>query len=60
MGKYAPVPVNGTVRVVPPYYPTTTTFSGVYGYRMDNAFVEKNFVPCESLQGYAGTGPGDT
>lgn len=57
-GKYAPVAVKGTVSVVPPYYPTNTTFSEVYGYRMDNAFIENNLVPCEQLKGYTGIGTG--
>lgn len=59
-GQYAPVPVTGTVKVVPPYYATTATFTNVFGYRMDNAFIERNNVPCENLKGYSGTGPGDS
>lgn len=59
-GQYAPVPVRGNLSVQPPFYPITSTFEGVYGYRMANAFVEKNGIPCENLRGYAGTGPGDT
>jgi hypothetical protein len=58
-GEYAPVPVKGTVKIVPPYYPTPTTLDA-WGYRMDNSFIENNNVKCEDLQGYAGTGPGDS
>jgi hypothetical protein len=58
-GAYAPVPVKGTIKVVPPYYASEATLEA-FGYRMDNAFIEKNNVPCENLKGYAGTGPGDT
>ncbi|KAF7195211.1 hypothetical protein HII31_03417 [Pseudocercospora fuligena] len=57
-GKYAPVPVQGTVKVVSPYYPQAATLNA-YGYRMDNSFIERNNVPCENLKGYSGTGPGD-
>lgn len=58
-GQYAPVPVEGTVGVRPPFYPAEEKFEGVYGYRMANAFIEENGVPCEKLRGYSGTGAGD-
>jgi hypothetical protein len=58
-GEFSPVPVEGSIKVVPPFYPTEATLKA-YGFRMDNAFVERNNVPCEKLKGYAGTGPGDT
>ncbi|KAF2086560.1 hypothetical protein K490DRAFT_44321 [Saccharata proteae CBS 121410] len=58
-GQYAPVPVQGHLRVEPPYYTTNTTLKA-WGYRQDNAFIERNDVPCEQLKGYAGTGPGDS
>ncbi|KAF2442222.1 hypothetical protein P171DRAFT_63901 [Karstenula rhodostoma CBS 690.94] len=53
-GQYAPVPVEGTLAVRPPLYPSEETFGHVYGYRMANAFVERNGVACESLKGYSG------
>ncbi|CBX96212.1 hypothetical protein IAQ61_001388 [Plenodomus lingam] len=31
------------------------TWKGVYGLRLDTAFIENNYLPCESLRGY-GTG----
>ena len=58
-GRFAPVPVEGELKVQPPYYPETTTLKA-YGYRQDNAFVENNNVPCEDLKGYKGTGSGDS
>ncbi|EGP89261.1 uncharacterized protein MYCGRDRAFT_108774 [Zymoseptoria tritici IPO323] len=58
-GEFAPVAVEGTVKVGPPFYPQDATLEA-FGYRMDNAFVERNDVPCEKLKGYAGTGPGDS
>ncbi|KAF1969901.1 hypothetical protein BU23DRAFT_512474 [Bimuria novae-zelandiae CBS 107.79] len=57
---YAPVPVKGTVSVRPPVCPKESVFEEVYGFRMANAFVERNAVPCESLGGYHGTGEGDS
>lgn len=58
-GQYAPTMIKGDVSVVKPFFPTTTTFRGVYGVKVDNAFIEYNVKSCESLQGYSGTGPGD-
>jgi hypothetical protein len=53
-GQYAPVPVKGTVKVRAPMYPDEETFGYVHGYRMANAFIERNGVACESLKGYSG------
>lgn len=58
-GQYAPQNIIGTVNVVAPFYPQTQTFTGIYGLKMDNAFIETNYVPCKSLQGYTASGPGD-
>ena len=58
-GKYAPVNIKGTVNVTPGVYPKSQTFTNVYGLKMDNAFIETNYVPCESLKGYTSSGPGD-
>ncbi|EIN06050.1 hypothetical protein PUNSTDRAFT_54339 [Punctularia strigosozonata HHB-11173 SS5] len=56
---FAPVPVKGTLTVLPPFFPTATTFTDVFGLQMDNAFVEHTGVECSALKGYSGTGPGD-
>ncbi|KAM3424747.1 hypothetical protein BST61_g6731 [Cercospora zeina] len=58
-GQFVPVPVQGKLNVEPPYYSQKTTLHA-WGYRMDNAFIERNNMPCESLKGYSGTGPGDS
>lgn len=58
-GQYAPVPIRGTVSVLPPFFPEATTFENVYGLKMDSSFVEYNIVDCASLGGYSGTGSGD-
>ena len=58
-GQYAPQNIKGTVNMVAPFYPQTQSFAGIYGLKMDNAFIETNYVPCKSLQGYTASGPGD-
>jgi hypothetical protein len=58
-GKYAPQNIKGTVQVVAPLFPQTKTWTGIYGLKMDNAFIENNYVTCQSLQGATATGPGD-
>lgn len=42
-----------------PYIPSDTTFKGVHGVKVDTAFIETNYLPCEHLKGYSGTGSGD-
>ncbi|MCJ1394046.1 hypothetical protein MMC18_006924 [Xylographa bjoerkii] len=58
-GQYAPVVVRGNVSVAAPYLPTAMAFTGVYGLKIDRAFVENNYMACSSLKGYGGTGSGD-
>jgi hypothetical protein len=57
-GKYAPVAVKGIVSAEPPFLTSDKPkiWTGVYGLRLDNAFIENNYLPCESLRGYDGTG----
>jgi hypothetical protein len=57
-GKYAPVPVQGSVALRPPFYLEEANLEA-WGYQMDLAFIERLNVPCDTLKGYAGTGPGD-
>ncbi|QIW97038.1 hypothetical protein AMS68_002556 [Peltaster fructicola] len=56
---YTPTAVRGNVTAIKPFFATSTTFENVYGFNLDNAFIENNFMTCESLQGYSGTGSGD-
>jgi len=58
-GENAPVGVRGEIMMKAPYIPTDTTFRAVYGIKVDIAFIENNQLPCSSLKGYSGTGPGD-
>ena len=58
-GKNAPVGVQGNISVVAPYLPSDSTFTNIYGVKVDIAFIENNLVSCSSLKGYSGTGSGD-
>lgn len=49
---YEPVFVQGTVSVVKPFFADTRTWTDVSGVQLDNAFIENNYVSCDSLQGY--------
>lgn len=59
-GAYEPRGVVGDVLVSPPLVPDGRVFRGVRGVRAERAFLENNYLPCESLKGYAGTGSGDS
>ncbi|KAI4120945.1 MAG: hypothetical protein LQ338_006654 [Usnochroma carphineum] len=59
-GAYAPQGIVGQVSVSPPLMPGRRVFRGVHGIRAERAFLENNYLPCERLKGYAGTGHGDS
>jgi hypothetical protein len=44
--------VRGTVRVKIPPFKEEVKWEGVYGLRMDTAFIENNYLPCENFRGY--------
>lgn len=44
--------VQGTVRVKMFPLESEEEWMGVYGLRMDTAFIENNYLPCESFRGY--------
>lgn len=46
--------VKGEVRAKLPLLGEEMVWEGVYGVRMDTAFVENNYVPCEQFRGYTG------
>lgn len=58
-GQNALVVVQANVSIAAPYLPTTTAFAGVYGLKIDRAFIENNYESCSSLNGYSATGSGD-
>ncbi|KAL9111391.1 MAG: hypothetical protein Q9227_004268 [Pyrenula ochraceoflavens] len=59
-GQFAPVSVRGTVNIAQPLYPLgNQTFQGIWGYKADLAFLERNAQSCAKFANYQGTGPGD-
>lgn len=46
--------VMGTVRARIPPFTGEHDWSDVYGVRMDTAFIENNYLPCEDFRGYSG------
>lgn len=59
-GENQPQNVRGVVELSPPVVKERTIWRGVEGIRATQAFLENNYVPCESLRGYGGTGAGDS
>lgn len=51
-GKNKPVTVIGDVTVRPPFFPTEQTWRGVFGLRLDGAFVDDVSRSCSSLAGF--------
>ncbi|KAF2825466.1 hypothetical protein CC86DRAFT_43499 [Ophiobolus disseminans] len=46
--------VRGSVKVNIPPFSDEQEWKGVYGLRMDTAFIENNYLPCEDFRGYSG------
>ncbi|KAL8786934.1 MAG: hypothetical protein Q9213_002476 [Squamulea squamosa] len=59
-GTYEPRPVVGEVLLSPPFVPTRKVWRNVQGVKADRAFLENNYLSCESLRGWMGTGDGDS
>ena len=59
-GKNIPVDILGNVNVGPPLVPKQQTFTDVKGVKATRAFLENNYIPCQQLKGYKGTGSGDS
>ncbi|KAG6986513.1 hypothetical protein G7Y79_00079g100310 [Physcia stellaris] len=59
-GVNEPRNVKSMIKLGSPFLPKTTLWKGVKGIRATTAFLENNFLPCEQLKGYAGTGEGDS
>jgi hypothetical protein len=62
VGEYAPVPVRGRVRARAfPFQGAVEEWTEVYGVQVATPFIENNYLACESMRGYVGTGgPGDS
>ncbi|KAK3328222.1 hypothetical protein B0T19DRAFT_442137 [Cercophora scortea] len=57
MGDFAPVPVRGRVRAKTfPFDGVQKEWSNVYGVQVATPFIENNYLDCQSMQGYDGTG----
>ncbi|KAI4243694.1 MAG: hypothetical protein L6R40_003307 [Gallowayella cf. fulva] len=59
-GNYEPQPLIGDVVLTPPMVPRRRVWSGIQGVKAQRAFLEVNYLPCETLKGYQGTGEGDS
>ena len=61
-GDFAPVPVMGRVQANTfPFKGTKKVWTHVYGVQVATPFIEDNYLDCQTMQGYAGTGgPGDS
>lgn len=59
-GVYGPQAIVGDVLLSPPLVPARRVFRKVPGVKADRAFLEVNYLDCEGLKGYAGTGSGDS
>ncbi|KAL8726119.1 MAG: hypothetical protein Q9166_006911 [cf. Caloplaca sp. 2 TL-2023] len=59
-GEYVPQTVVGDVLLTPPMVPRAKVWRGVQGVKAQRAFLEVNYLKCESLKGYGGTGSGDS
>lgn len=46
--------VKGTVRTNLPPFTSEQVWNDIYGLRMDTAFIENNYLPCERFRGYSG------
>jgi hypothetical protein len=46
--------VKGSVKVKLAPFTSEQEWKGLYGVRMDTAFIENNYLPCENFRGYSG------
>lgn len=57
VGEFAPAPVLGRIRANAfPYKGTEKEWTAVYGVQIATPFIENNYLDCQIMQGYAGTG----
>ncbi|KAL8913694.1 MAG: hypothetical protein Q9171_001544 [Xanthocarpia ochracea] len=59
-GAYEPRAVVGDVLLSPPLVPRRRIWRNVPGVQADRAFLEVNYLSCEELKGWSGTGSGDS
>jgi hypothetical protein len=46
--------VKGTVKAMMPPFTGEQQWNDVYAIRLDSAFIENNYLPCEDFRGYSG------
>ncbi|KAI4281195.1 MAG: hypothetical protein L6R38_003886 [Xanthoria sp. 2 TBL-2021] len=59
-GAYEPEAVVGEVLLSPPLVPRRKVWRNVPGLKANRAFLEVNYLSCEGLKGWSGTGSGDS
>ena len=50
-GENTPVGLIGDITISAPYLPSDSRFNGIYGLKVDIAFIENNLLDCLSLKG---------
>ncbi|KAK3297425.1 uncharacterized protein B0H64DRAFT_372793 [Chaetomium fimeti] len=61
VGEYAPVPVRGRVKAHTLPFGAEMEWTDIYGVQVATPFIENNYLDCETMRGYSGTGgPGDS
>ena len=62
VGEYAPVPVRGRVAARAfPFHGDENEWTDIYGVQVATPFIENNYLDCQTMRGYSGTGgPGDS
>ena len=56
VGEHAPVPVRGRVKAHALPFEGETEWTDIYGVQVATPFIENNYLDCESMRGYSGTG----
>ena len=51
---YTPTPVRGSVSAAAPFFAEASVWRDVEGLLVDNAFIENNYLACETLEGLSG------
>jgi hypothetical protein len=56
VGEYAPVSVRGRVKAHALPFEAESEWTDIYGVQVATPFIENNYLDCESMRGYSGTG----
>ncbi|KAK4223592.1 hypothetical protein QBC38DRAFT_372841 [Podospora fimiseda] len=58
--EFAPRMVRGRVKANALPFEGQQEWTGVHGIQIATPFIENNYLDCQSMKGYTGTGPGDS